>query len=115
MWSEDVTDVEEAAESLRRNSEAQDQTLNQIREGVAIFGRERRLQYNNAAFAELWGLEPAWLAERPSHSELLDRLRQRRRLPESADYAKWKAAELAHYEALASAEDLWRLPASRTL
>ncbi|HEX3920345.1 MAG TPA: ATP-binding protein [Caulobacteraceae bacterium] len=115
VWSEDVTDVEEAAESLRRNSEAQDQTLNQIREGVAIFGQGRRLQYNNAAFAELWGLEPAWLAERPSHSELLDRLRQRRRLPESADYAKWKAAELAHYAALASAEDLWRLPDSRTL
>ena len=115
VWSEDVTEVEEAAETLRRNAEAQDQTLNQIREGVAIFGRDRRLQFNNAAFAELWGLEPAWLAERPSHSELLDRLRQRRRLPESADYGRWKAAELAAYEALASAEDLWRLPDARTL
>ena len=115
VWSEDVTEAEEAAESLRRNAEAQDQTLNQIREGVAIFGRDRRLQFNNAAFAALWGLEPAWLAERPSHGELLDRLRQRRRLPESADYARWKAAELAAYEALAPAEDLWRLPDARTL
>ncbi|MEJ0065654.1 MAG: PAS-domain containing protein [Caulobacteraceae bacterium] len=115
VWSEDVTEAEEAAESLRRNAEAQDQTLNQIREGVAIFGRDRRLQFNNAAFAALWGLEPAWLAERPSHGELLDRLRQRRRLPESADYSRWKAAELAAYEALAPAEDLWRLPDARTL
>ena len=115
VWTEDVTEAEEAAESLRRNTEAQDQTLNQIREGVAIFGRDRRLQYNNAAFAELWGLEPAWLAERPSHGELLDRLRQRRRLPESADYAKWKVAELAHYEDLAPGEDLMRLPDGRTL
>jgi signal transduction histidine kinase len=115
VWSEDVTDAEEAAESLRSHAQAQDQTLNQIREGVAIFARDRRLQFNNAAFAELWGLEPAWLAERPSHGELLDRLRQRRRLPESADYAKWKAAELAAYAALAQAEDLWRLPDARTL
>jgi signal transduction histidine kinase len=115
VWSEDVTDAEEAAESLRSQAQAQDQTLNQIREGVAIFARDRRLQFHNAAFAELWGLEPAWLAERPTHSELLDRLRQRRRLPESADYAKWKAAELAAYAALAPAEDLWRLPDSRTL
>jgi len=115
VWSEDVTEAEEAAESLRRNTEAQDQTLNQIREGVAIFGRDRRLQFNNAAFAALWGLEPAWLAERPSHGELLDRLRQRRRLPESADYSRWKGAELAAYEALAPAEDLWRLPDARTL
>jgi hypothetical protein len=115
VWSEDVTEAEEASESLRRHAEAQDQTLNQIREGVAIFGRDRRLTFNNAAFAELWGLEPAWLAERPTHGELLDRLRQRRRLPESADYAKWKAAELAGYEALTPAEDLWRLPDARTL
>ncbi|HEY3797167.1 MAG TPA: ATP-binding protein, partial [Caulobacteraceae bacterium] len=64
---------------------------------------------------ELWGLEPAWLAERPNHGELLDRLRQRRRLPESADYAKWRASELAAYTALDASEDLWRLPDARTL
>ena len=115
VWAEDVTEAEEAGETLRRHAEAQDQTLNQIREGVAIFGADRRLQFNNAAFAELWGLEPAWLAERPSHAELLDRLRQRRRLPEQADYGKWKAAQLAAYESLAPAEDLWALPEARTL
>jgi signal transduction histidine kinase len=115
VWSADVTETEEAAEAMRRQAEAQDQTLNQIREGVAIFGPDRRLQFHNAAFAELWGLEPAWLAEQPSHGELLDRLRQRRRLPETVDYGKWKAAELAAYESLASAEDLWRLPDGRTL
>jgi len=115
VWSEDVTEAEGAGEALRRQAEVQDQTLNQIREGVAIFSAERRLQFHNAAFAELWGLEPAWLAERPGHGELLDRLRQRRRLPETADFAKWKTAELAAYESLAPAEDLWRLPDGRTL
>ncbi|HEX3407705.1 MAG TPA: ATP-binding protein, partial [Caulobacteraceae bacterium] len=115
VWSEDVTEAEEAAEQLKRAAQAQDQTLNQIREGVAIFARDRRLAFHNAAFVELWGLEPAWLAERPTHGELLDRLRQRRRLPETADYGKWKAGEFAAYEALAPAEDLWRLPDARTL
>ncbi|MFI4934523.1 MAG: PAS-domain containing protein [Caulobacterales bacterium] len=115
VWVEDVTEAEDAGETLRRHVEAQDQTLNQIREGVAIFAADRRLQFNNAAFAELWDLEPAWLTERPSHGEFLDRLRQRRRLPETVDYAKWKAAELAAYESLAPAEDLWPLPDSRTL
>jgi hypothetical protein len=61
-------------------------------------------------------LEPGWLAERPSHSEILDRLRQSRRLPETDDYAKWKAAELSHYEDLgALPDDLWTLPDGRTL
>lgn len=116
VWAQDATDVEETRETLRRHVEAHDETLNHIAEAVAIFSQSRRLSFHNAAFAELWGLEPAWLADRPTHAEILDRLRQRRRLPETADYAKWKAAELARYEALGpQADELWTLPDGRTL
>jgi len=116
VWAQDATEVEETRETLRRHVEAHDETLNHITEAVAIFSQARRLSFHNAAFAELWGLEPAWLAERPTHSEILDRLRQRRRLPETADYAKWKIAELARYETLGpQPDDLWTLPDGRTL
>jgi signal transduction histidine kinase len=116
VWTDDVTDLEETRETLKRSVEAHDETLNHIAEAVAIFGEGKRLMFHNAAFAELWAMEPAWLAERPTHGEVLDRLRQRRRLPETADYAKWKAAELARYEQLGpAAEDLWSLPDGRTL
>ncbi|HSV04291.1 MAG TPA: PAS-domain containing protein [Phenylobacterium sp.] len=116
VWTDDVTELEETRETLKRNVEAHDETLNHIAEAVAIFGEGKRLMFHNAAFAELWGLEPAWLADRPTHSEVLDRLRQRRRLPETADYGKWKAAELSRYEQLGpAADDLWSLPDGRTL
>jgi len=116
VWTEDVTDQEGLRELLQRNVEAHDETLNHIAEAVAVFDRSKKLMFHNTAFAELWGLEPAWLAEQPSHAEVLDRLRQRRRLPETADYAKWKAAELARYEALAGGPDeMWSLPDGRTL
>lgn len=112
----DVTDAEEARESLRRHIEAQGETFDQIGEAVAIFSPQRTLLFHNAAFAELWSLEPAWLAEKPTHGEILDRLRQRRRLPETVDYAGWKAAELRRYEALGSgADEIWPLPDGRTL
>ena len=116
VWTEDVSEQEDLRELLKRNVEAHDETLNHIAEAVAVFDRSRKLMFHNMAFAELWGLEPAWLAEQPSHGEVLDRLRQRRRLPETADYAKWKAAELHHYEQIdAGPEDLWSLPDARTL
>lgn len=116
VWTDDVSDTEELREALKRNIEAHDETLNHIADAVAIFSQTKRLIFHNTAFAELWGLEPAWLAERPTHAEVLDRLRQRRRLPETADYAKWKAAELDLYESLGSApDDLWSLPDGRTL
>jgi signal transduction histidine kinase len=116
VWTDDVTDQEGLRETLQRNVEAHDETLNHIAEAVAVFDRSKKLMFHNTAFAKLWGLEPAWLAEQPSHSEILDRLRQRRRLPETADYAKWKAGELDRYEQLAAAPDeMWSLPDGRTL
>ena len=112
----DATESEEIRETLRSHVEAHDETLNRLADAVAIFGPTRRLAFHNIAFAELWGLEPAWLAEGPTHAEVLDRLRQRRRLPEQADYAAWRARELDFYEALDGAPDeMWSIPDGRTL
>lgn len=116
VFCADVTEIEDVRDAFRKHVEAHDETLNHIAEAVAIFSQTRRLSYHNTAFAELWGLERAWLDERPTHGEVLDRLRQRRRLPESIDYSGWKAAELARYEDLGpQADDLWHLPDGRTL
>jgi len=112
----DVTDTEEMREAVKRHAQAHDETLNHIADAVAIFSGAKRLAFHNTAFATLWGLETAWLAEGPTHAELLDRLRQRRMLPETADYAAWKAKELSHYEDIEQApDDLWTLPDGRTL
>jgi len=112
----DVTDTEDLREQLRRHNAAHDQTLNRLDDAVAIFGPDKHLSFHNTAFAELWGLEPAWLADKPTHGEVLDRLRQRRRLPETVDYAVWKARELAYYEALDGGPDeLWTTPDGKTL
>ncbi len=116
VFCSDVTEVEDMRDALKKHVAAHDETLNHIADAVAIFSQTRRLAFYNTAFAELWGLEPAWLADRPTHGEILDRLRQRRRLPETIDYAKWKADELAHYEDLGpQADELWDLPDRRTL
>ena len=112
----DVSGVEEVREQLRQHNLAHDQTLNRLDDAVALFGPDKRLTFHNTAFAELWGLEPAWLADKPTHGEVLDRLRQRRRLPETVDYGVWKARELAWYESLEAAPDeLWSTPDGKTL
>jgi signal transduction histidine kinase len=87
-----------------------------VADAVAVFDRDKRLTFHNAAFAELWGLEAAFLTEQPTHAEVLDRLRQRRRLHETIDYSKFKVAELARYELLKPSEEaIWPLPGERTL
>ena len=112
----DVTDLEETREAFRRYEAAHDETLDRLKDAVAIFSPDRKLSFHNRAFAELWSLDAAWLAEQPSHGEILDRLRQGRRIPETDDYARWKAGELHHYEDIGETpDDLWTLPDGRTL
>ncbi|MEO8925575.1 MAG: PAS-domain containing protein [Caulobacteraceae bacterium] len=116
VWTQDVTAMDSAGETLARHTVAHDLLLGQIGDAVAVFGPDLRLAFHNPAFAALWELEPAWLADGPSHGEVLDRLRQRRRLPETIDYAKFKAEELArHADPAPSPQAIWRLPGERTL
>jgi len=112
----DMTEAEETRDTLRRHVEAHDETLNHLADAVAIFGPSKRLAFHNTAFQTLFNIDPAWLDERPTHAELLDRLRQRRLLPEVIDYAGWKAKELDFYGASEAApDDSWSLPDGRTL
>lgn len=115
VWTDDVTAAETLAERLGGQETAHEATLELLADGVAVFGSDRRLRFHNPAFASLWGLEPAWLAEGPGHGQILDQLRRRSRLPEESDYARFKAAELARHEARGDAESIWRLPDERTL
>jgi len=115
-WAVDVTEAEESRDALKRHVAAHDETLNHLHDAVAIFDSQKRLSFHNTAFAELWGVEPAWLNDAPRHAEVLDRLRQRRRLPETVDYGTWRARELGFYETLdAPPDELWSLPDGRTL
>ncbi len=90
--------------------------LEAVADAVAVFGPDRRLAYHNAAFARLWDQEPAWLAEGPTHGDWLDRLRRDRRAPAGADFARFKAEELARHERLTPApEAIWRVAGGRSL
>ena len=112
----DVTEAEESREALKRHAKAHDETLDSLEDAVAIFGPEKQLTFHNRAFEKLWDLEPAWLAERPTHGEWLDRLRQKRRLPETSDYAGFKGREAEFFSLTHTADDeMWTLPDGRSL
>jgi signal transduction histidine kinase len=112
----DVTEAEDARDALAKHTRAHDQTLDHMSEGVAIFGPDKRMIFHNRAFATMWGLDPAFLADRPTHAALLDHLKEKRKLPAHSNYAEWRAGELALYQEIADLpEALWVLPEGRSL
>ena len=84
---------------------------------VAIFDKKRELIQHNAAYAELWSLDPKWLRPGLEERAILDRLRTEGMLPQEADYHAWRTKHLnSSYNLAAPREnDPWHLPDGRTI
>ncbi len=84
--------------------------------GLAVFDRTRRLHLFNPALADLTLLEPEFLASRPGLEGFLNRMRDKRILPEPRDYRAWSRRLLDVETAGTGAgfEETWSLGDGRT-
>ena len=115
-FARDCTDAEAARAELWRHVNAHADVLESIYAAVAIFGPDRKLTFFNHAFASLWGIEEAWLTGEPTLGEILERLRESRRLPEFADFRAFKSERCALFTSLIEPRhELMHLPDGRTL
>jgi signal transduction histidine kinase len=62
-----------------------DETLNSLKEGVAVFGQDGRLRLANAAFAAMWRLPPEATQDNPHIGEVM------RNSPATAESPAWAA------------------------
>ena len=111
----DVSETEEVRAELERTLKSHAETLDHLATPVAIFDGNRRLQFYNQAFVQLWQLDIAFLESKPDNSELLDRLRAAKKLPEPLNWKSWKESVLSVYRALDTQSDLWHLPNGQIL
>ena len=83
---------------------------------VALFGDDTHLAFSNRRFAELWELDTGWLATGPRLGDILDRLRETRRLPEVPDYPAFRNEQVGQFKTLgAPAQTMMYLPDGSTL
>lgn len=110
------TEFEETHAELTRHMAAHRDVLEKLGTGIIIYGPDMRVRFFNSAYARLWGLEEDWLASLPTHGEILEELRARRRLPEQADFQAYKKQRLALFTSLIEPfEELLYLPDERVL
>mgnify|MGYP001545634031 FL=1 len=116
--SVDVTDTAAAEAHLQQHADAHAATLDTLQTAVAIFGRDQKLTFYNKAFVKLWALPETFLDRHPGEGDILDRLRDARRLPEQRDYQAWKRGRLALYQdgqREHPGEETWHLPGGQTI
>ncbi|HEX4026587.1 MAG TPA: PAS-domain containing protein [Rhizomicrobium sp.] len=115
-FATDVTDFVRMESRLQLVSDAQEDMIEHIPFAVATFDSDRRLAGFNHAYADMWELPRAWLETHPAYSDILDRLRDRRRLPEQRSFPEWKAAQLQIFgSAERRCEEFWHLPNGKSI
>ncbi|MGB3215178.1 MAG: ATP-binding protein [Alphaproteobacteria bacterium] len=108
---EDLSPEEALETELKNFQEAQRGLLGQLRSAVAFYGPEQTLEFYNTPFAQLWTLEEGWLNTKPKLGDILEKLREMRRLPEQADFRKYKKSWLDKFTDLIEPyEDMLYLP-----
>ncbi|HME85858.1 MAG TPA: ATP-binding protein [Roseiarcus sp.] len=111
----DVSELAALRAEMERNEDDYSRMIDRLSTAVAIFDKSKRLTIYNAAYRQIWSLEPAFLDQRPTDGEILDQLRAKRQLPEQADFPTWKAQQMTAYQAIEPSETVWHLPDGRAL
>ncbi|MDG1858955.1 MAG: PAS-domain containing protein, partial [Emcibacteraceae bacterium] len=115
-YAQDITELQEAKGSLADHTESYGETLDKFSIAVAIFDSDMVLEYYNKAYLRLWGLPESLLFSHPSYGEVLEALRETRKLPEQANFPAWKKKQLEMYkEVIDPIESMMHLPDGKTL
>ncbi len=111
-----ITREEDLETELQRNQTSNKELLEQLGTAISIYDADKNLEFYNPAFAQLWGLEDGWLNTKPALSALMEKLREARRLPEQADFKKFKQSWLNMFTSLIDPyEDMLYLPDGTTV
>jgi signal transduction histidine kinase len=114
-YATDATALEALQDQLADHIAAHAEVLEGLNTAIAIFGVDKRLKFFNTAYAEQTGIDQATLRAEPNLSEVLEWLRERRRLPEMVDFPAYKAERDRWFTRLIEPfEELLHLPDQTT-
>lgn len=111
----DVSEIESIRAEVERLRAFHRRTLDELSTGVATFAADGTLAFHNQAYRQMWRLDPGFLDSEPTDTQILERLRAERQLPEQADFRVWREKLHEAYRAIENIEHWWHLPDGRSV
>ena len=112
----DITNKDNLRSDLKKHISAQSDLLESSSSAVSIYDINTKLRFFNQAFMKLWNIDEKWLLSKPTYGEVLEKLRDRRQLPEQIDFQMFKSEQVKLFRDLMSTHnDFFYLPDGRYL
>lgn len=102
----DMTEIEETRAELAKHIAAYQEILQMLSTPVAVYRPDTTLQFFNQAYQKLFGFDEAWLYNKPTLGEILEDLRERRKLPEQQNFPAYKKECLALFNNLLQPQEI---------
>jgi signal transduction histidine kinase len=115
-FAQNINMLEKAESAISDHLTTLEDLLDSSSSAMIIYGVDARVKFYNQAFVRIWGVEEAWLNSEPTFAEMLEHLRDLRRLPEQMNFAAFKQQRLRTFKEITEPqEELFYLPDGRTL
>ena len=115
-YAMDYTDQEEAHALLAKHVSAHQDILHNLSTPIVVYGVDKRLEFFNKAYEKLFDFDEKFLYSKPTFSEILQDLRERRKLPEVSDFITYRNTQLNLFNTLISpVQELVHLPDGQIL
>ena len=112
----DRTALEESRAELARHVGAHGDVLESLSTAIVIFGADQRLKFFNNEYVKQFGLDEQFLETEPLMDEVLEALRERRKIPEQLDMPRYKRDTTRQMMSLLGPhEELLHLPDETTI
>jgi signal transduction histidine kinase/PAS domain-containing protein len=115
-FASDITNQENIEKELGRHISAHADLLESSSSAMAIYGLDTKLKFYNNAFVKLWGFSEKFLNSNPTYGEVLETLREKRKLPEQADFKKFRNEQMQLFKNLINTHnEFFYLPDGKAL
>ncbi len=115
-YAVNISELEDAKTEVTLHAQALRDLLDSSTAAMAIYGRDMKLKFHNFAFVALWKHDEAFLESAPTYGEVLEVMREKRKLPEQANFKAFKQAQLKLFTSLIEPqEEFFYLPDGKTL
>ena len=112
----DRTALEESRAELARHIGAHGDVLESLSTAIVIFGADQRLKFFNNEYVKQFGVDEQFLESEPMMDEVLEALRERRKIPEQLDMPRYKRDTTRQMMSLLHPhEELLHLPDETTI
>jgi len=112
----DITKEEELETSHKRLTSSYYNAMEQLSTAIAMYDADTKLEFYNSAYEQMTGMSASWLNTHPRIIDVIDKLRELRKIPEQVDYKQYKQQWLNRFTSLIEPlEEIIYLPDSTVI